>query len=129
MNRGQAAVELAVVLIVLLLLIIGGFELARFITLKHSLSAGTWHAARYLSLNPWDEEKAREIILQTVERNVLGSSKDVEIYIYFEDPLNKKFGSRFSILAEIPFDPFIPFLPITPRKISVSHSLMVEAWP
>ncbi len=129
-ENGQAAIEIVIGFMLLAMLIFGGLELAHYTSLKHSLSAGVWNAARHLAVDPWDEQGAWEMIAQAVGRNILGGhSSDVQVTFYFSDPVNRGFGSTVTVEAQIPYSPIIPFMSLAPGTITVAHSMMVEAWP
>ena len=65
-ERGQASVELVLVLLILIPLLLGGIELARGVGIRQSLDSGTGIATRSLSLDPTQWVWATSIINQTL---------------------------------------------------------------
>lgn len=76
-RRGAVTVQAFLLLPVFVLVVFGGYEVLRAMSVKQALHNGTYQAARYLSLNPinsigsgpW-EEVARTFILQEMEAEV-----------------------------------------------------------
>ncbi len=62
-------------------LLFGIIELARFGLLRYHLDTSTYHAARYLALNPTEVETARAMVRAEVERNMWGGIEEVELYV------------------------------------------------
>src|SRR5581483_6201498 len=80
-ESGTVTVEMALVMVILSGLVFGVVEVGRFILLRYHLEESTYHAARYLTLNPADVDTARAMVRAEVERNVWGGVGDVELYV------------------------------------------------
>ena len=78
---GAVTIEMALVMALVSGLLFGGVEIARFVLLRYHLEESTYHAARYLTLNPADVDTARAMVRAEVERNVWGGVGDVELYV------------------------------------------------
>src|SRR5581483_3422077 len=80
-ESGTVTVEMALVMVILSGLVFGVVEVGRFILLRYHLEQSTYHAARYLALNPSDVDTARAMVRAEVERNVWGSIGEVDLYV------------------------------------------------
>lgn len=73
-RRGSVAVQTFLLLPIFVLVVIGGYEILRAMSVKQALHDGTYQAVRYLALNPiiafspgpW-EDVARTLIVQELE--------------------------------------------------------------
>ena len=76
-RRGAVAVQTFMLLPIFVLVVFGGYEILRLLSVKQALHDGTYQAARYLALNPimamrsgpW-EDVAETFILQELEAEV-----------------------------------------------------------
>ncbi len=80
-ERGAVSIEMALLTLLLSGLIFGIVELARYGLLRYHLDRATYHAARYLALNPNDKETARAIVEHEVARNVWSKIEDVRLSV------------------------------------------------
>ncbi len=80
-ESGIVTVEMALVMVILSGLVFGVVEVGRFVLLRYHLEQSTYHAARYLALNPSDVDTARAMVRAQVERNVWGGIGELELYI------------------------------------------------
>jgi hypothetical protein len=80
-ERGAISIEMALITLMLSGLMFGVVELARYGLLRYHLDRATYHAARYLALNPNEKETARMIVEQQVARNVWSKLDDVQLLI------------------------------------------------
>lgn len=80
-ESGMVTVEMALVMVILSGLVFGVVEVGRFVLLRYHLEESTYHAARYLALNPSDVDTARAMVRAEVERNVWGGIGEVELYV------------------------------------------------
>ncbi len=138
-SRGQASVELVLVLLILVPLLLGGIELARGVGIRHSLDSGTGVAARALSLDPSQWSWATGIINQAVSGNLLGGGSvgPVTVRVYDAGGLQitaaalaaLPFGSSFRILASCTYTPWIPLVGGSTVTIRVSHWGIIERYP
>jgi hypothetical protein len=137
--KGQAVLELLLVLFILVPLLMGGIELARGVSLRHSLSSGVLVAVRSLSLEPASWSWASTAINQSVTDNVLGggnaSAPTIRVYdnngvaISSAILAGLPFGTPFRLDAAVNYTPDIPLLGSTPITIRVSHWGIVERYP
>ncbi len=136
-QRGQATVELLLVLFVLLALLFGAFELGQGVALRHALDVATEKAARLLSIAPDDFSAADALVRAEVNASVLGGGYGsiVNLNLFEAEsgaPLNPAdlaaapFGYRFSVQASVPFLADVPLLQPGPRAIAVAHYGLVE---
>ena len=105
-QKGQASIELLLVLLILVPLLLGGIELARGVGIRSSLDSGAGVATRALSLDPVQWNWAISTINQAVSGNVLGggSVSAVSVNVYNSG------GTQLSSadLAALPFgSPFL----------------------
>ena len=117
--RGQASLEMLLVLLVLGALVFGVIFLGQVVSWKLALEAGTSDAARLMSLNP-NLSQARQVIYQSM-RGAIGAQGlnlwDVQVKLYDETGTqrwagwlrNAPLGTRFSLEASVPFQATIPF--------------------
>jgi len=137
--KGQAVLELMLVLFILVPLLMGGIELARGVSLRHSLSSGVQVAVRSLSLEPASWSWSNIVINQSVAENVLGggnaSAPTIRAYdnngtaISSATLAGLPFGTPFRLDAAVSYTPDIPLLCGTPITIRVSHWGIVERYP
>lgn len=80
-QRGTLSAEMALVTLIVSGLLFGVVEVARYGLLRYYLDLATYHAARYLSLNPGAEDTARALVRAQVERNIWGGIGEVELYV------------------------------------------------
>lgn len=80
-ESGMVTVEMALVMVILSGLVFGVVEVGRFVLLRYHLEQSTYHAARYLALNPSEVDAARAMVRAEVERNVWGGIGEVELYV------------------------------------------------
>ena len=69
-SKGQATLEMLLVLIVLVPLFFGGIELARAVSIRHSLDSGVFVATRAISLNPTDTAYAQTLVQDALTNNI-----------------------------------------------------------
>ena len=125
------------VLMLLSLVIFGGFELSRGVAIRQALDSGTAASARVLSLNPADSSFAEEIVQSSVEQNIMGSKPATTIQIYDAAGnlrstawlSGSTFGTSFILEGIAPYQADIPFLPETLLTIRVRHWGIVERYP
>lgn len=136
-ERGQATVELLLILFVFVALIFGAFELGKGIALKHALDIATEKAARLLSIDPTDFGAADALIRAEVNGSLLGGSygglvtiglydADTQGSIAPNDVAAAPFSYRFIVQASVPFAADVPFLNLTGRTITAAHYGIVD---
>jgi Flp pilus assembly protein TadG len=136
-ERGQATVELLLVLLVMVLLIFGAFGLGQGLTLKHALDVSAEKAARLLSIDPADFNSAETLIRSEVDANLLGGNFGQQVTIGLYDantqtPLTPDdlaiaaFSYRFIVQVNVPFAADVPFLNLTNRTITAAHYGIVD---
>ncbi len=136
-ERGQATVELLLILFIFVVLIFGAFGLGQGIALRHALDVATEKAARLLSINPGDFATAEGLVRREVDASVLGGGygaavslglfdADTNAPISDLDLAQAAFGYRFGVQASVPFLADVPFVNLTPRTITVAHYGLVD---
>jgi len=136
-QRGQAAVEALLVVMLFALVIFGGFELSRGVAIRQALDSGTGAAVRVLSLDPSQWDNASNLVQQAVEQNVMGSGPDSTLQVYDSAHTLRSsawlsgcpFGTVFILEASASFQADIPFLPEPVIGIRVRHWGIVERYP
>lgn len=134
-GRGQAMLEVLVVLMILIPLIFGGFELSRAVSVRAALDSGVGVAARAISLDTsagqwvW----AVGVVNDTVDQNVFGTTGVEAVSVYATnsggspiDITSLGFSDPFCIVGETHFTPDIPFLTGARILIRVRHCGIIE---
>ena len=137
LQKGQASIEVLLVLLILVLAIFGGIELSRGVAVRQALDSGTGVAARALSLDPTQWNFAENAVQQVVSQNVMGEGPSVSMQIYDAASnlrsaawlSGSSFGTAFFLESDVPFQADIPFLPSTVITIRVRHWGIVERYP
>lgn len=128
-QHGSLSVEMVLLLPAFVLLIIGGLEMARGATLRMSLGAGAWRAARYLSVYaPSNDTEALNIVRDAVAHNVMGGDP-AQVSVTVTDDGGRTFGHVLTVRAETDFCPVIPFMTNGCVTLEAEHALQVEVWP
>ena len=140
-QRGQAALEMLLVLLILVPLLFGGIELARGVGIRHSLDSGVGVASRALSLDPAQWSWANQVIQDSVTNNVLGggtaTAPTVRAFNSAGTQLSSGqlaslgFGETFRLEAATTYTPWLPLVSGGGRQvtITVSHWGIVEKYP
>jgi hypothetical protein len=136
-DRGQAAVEALLVLILLALVIFGGIELSRGVAVRQALDSGAGAAVRSLALDPSQWIFAGTIVQQGVNQNVLGVKPTTTLKVFDASGTLRSsawlsgspFGTAFVLEASAPFQADIPFLSEPVLTIRVRHWGIVERYP
>ena len=140
-QRGQAALEMLLVLLILVPLLFGGIELARGVGIRHSLDSGVGVASRALSLDPAQWSWARQVIQDSVTYNVLGGGKATAPTVRAFNSAGTQlssgqlaslgFGETFRLEAATTYTPWLPLVSGGGRQVTiiVSHWGIVERYP
>ena len=141
-ERGQASVEMLLVVLILTVASLGAFEIARGYAVKQSMDVGVAKAVRGLSIDPSQWAWADNTVRNEVGGNVLGggygSSLAIEIHdrwgnvitpSQLNDPAVMPYGSVFWVRAYVTFLPHAPFLNLSARQIQVWHTGVIQRWP
>jgi hypothetical protein len=135
-KRGAILVQTVVILPILVLIVVGGFEVWKVMSVKEALTSGTSEAARYLSFNHEGKNEAEEdIIYEGLLNNdlidtTLLDPNDLAVYYYdasgrrIGDPAILPCWAMFSVEAELtlPWPITIPGLsPITNLAITTER--------
>ena len=128
-ERGTISIEYLFGAMLMMLLLFGALEFARAAALKHALGVGSWQAARYLSLHPWDEATAGALARQSIQSSLFGGSPaSAAISISSADPA-RRFGTAVAVRIESDYQALVPFLNLAPRTLTAESAVLVEAWP
>ena len=128
-KRGAILVQAILFLPILILIVVGSFEVWKAISVKQSLHSGTYQATRYLSLNPvlslnsedWVEE-AEKFVEPELKNNGFvsaGTAKKVSITVDTPDSLDC--GKTFTIKTELSWKAVIPYLSRSDWKLVDQH--------
>ena len=140
-QKGQAALEMLLVLLILVPLLFGGIELARGVGIRHSLDSGVGVASRAISLDPSQWDWAVQVIEDSVNNNVLGggsaTTPSVQVFNDAGTALTSGqlaalgFGETFRLQAETTYTPWLPLITGGGQGITirVSHWGIVEKYP
>jgi hypothetical protein len=138
-ERGQAVLEMLLVILVLVPLLFGGIELARGVAVRHALDSGTGVAVRALSLDPEQWDWSSQIVAQAVQENVMGDGGVGDPLLRAYDSSGSlltpevladlPFGTSFRLEAEVAFIPDLVLIPEQPIRVRVSHWGIVERYP
>ena len=128
-KKGSIAIEQIFAAALFILLIFGALEFARAAAIKHALGIGSWQAARYLSLNPWDEATAEALARQSIDSSIMGGNPGTAtVTLSFSDP-GRVFGTSISVHIEMPYQALVPVMNLAPRILTGESVVLVEAWP
>jgi hypothetical protein len=139
-QRGQATLEILLVLIILIPLIFGGIELSRGVAVRAALDSGVGVAVRALSIDPTQWGWSANVVATTVAQNVFGSAGlgTVHLEAYdsadqlISDPGNNlqnlPYGTPFCLVGWVNYSPVIPLLTLSPGyiPIRVRHCGIIE---
>ena len=138
-EKGQASLELILVLMILVPLLFGGIELARGVGIRHALDSGVGVSARALSLDPTQWSWATSVISQAVTGNLLGggsvSTPVVTVYNAGGSAISSgalaslPFGAAFQLEAVVTYTPEITLVGGQTITIRVAHWGIVEKYP
>ncbi len=138
-HRGQASLEMLIVLIFLIPLLFGAIEISRGVAIRAALDSGIGIAVRAMSLDPsvtqWDWVRIRA--QEAVNQNVFGTDGvgAVGFKLYASDGVteisqadlnNQSYGYMFCLEGTVTFTPSVPLLPLNTISIRVRHYGMVE---
>ncbi|MBI3943813.1 MAG: pilus assembly protein [Chloroflexi bacterium] len=91
-QRGDTLIEFMLILPIVLMLVIGGFEIWRVINVKESLRSATYNAARYLSLQG---------IVDDQLINNPDNWRSAATYVVFQDLSQNTFVDRGAMLSSL----------------------------
>jgi hypothetical protein len=138
-QRGQAMLEILIVLLILIPLIFGGLELTRGVAVRSSLDSGVTVAVQALSLDSTQWDWAAIEVASAVSQNFFGDvgvgTVHFEAYDSTNAPLDKSglaglsYGAPFCIVGWVNYTAVIPLIDlsgVSPIKISVRHCGVVQ---
>jgi hypothetical protein len=138
-QRGQATLEILVVLLILIPLIFGGIELSRAVAVRGALDSGVGVMAQAISLDPssnqWDW--AAGVVQQTIDQNVFGTAGVDPLTLAAsgssgvidnprENMKNLPFGAGFCLQGWVKYTPLVPLLPLAPITLRVQHCGVIQ---
>lgn len=128
-ERGTITIEFILITTLFILLLFGALEFARAAAIKHALGVGSWQAARYLSLNPWDEVTAEALARQSIRDSLFGGNPAPAVVSFsFSDPA-RRFGTTAAARIEMPYRALVPLMNLALRTLTGESAVLVEAWP
>ena len=126
-ERGIASIEMLVVTMLLALLLFGGIELGRGMSLKHALDVGTYNAVRYYSLTECDQATVEDIVKREIQNNPLGGNPD-DVTVTIILPDGPGFRHEVTIRSEMPFHASIPFMSLPVKTLRAEHTMLIEKY-
>ena len=99
-KRGSILIQTVIILPILVLVVFGGSEVWKVMSVKQSLTSGTSEAARYLSFNPDRKDEAEGIIYKELLNNDLIDAAlrlDLEIRYYDAPSAGTQIGDPNSL--------------------------------
>mgnify|MGYP005811875657 CR=1 FL=1 len=146
-HRGQATLEMLLVLLVLVPLLFGGYELARAISIRQALDAGTDLAAQAMGTFPTRPDYAEQLIRDQLNASALCPSCGNSAALRWCVSVNQGpcvtaptaadlapmfetcnlyepddwYGCPFYIKAQLPFRMSVPFVPLAPITLSTGY--------
>jgi len=135
-QRGQAMLEILIVLLILIPLIFGGIELSRGVAVRSSLDSGVGVAVQALSIDPTQWGFAGTVVQQAVDQNVFGSA-GLDPFVHLEardfndlpigDLTVLPYGAPFCIVGSVGYSAMVPLLPsLMPITIRVRHCGIIQ---
>lgn len=113
-EEGASLIQSLVILPILLLVVLGGYQVWKAHSARESLRSGTYQAARYLSLNPdvsnWPNTVRDDFVVPELVNNGLVGREVAEQVIIFAPQPDLLCGQLFTIRAELPWSAVIPFV-------------------
>ena len=113
----------------IILTMLTGVGTGRAYTIKHSLDAGAYQAARYLSLHPTDTATAISLVKNQVRSN-LGSGVADAVQVTVSMP-SSTFQSVFTVRATVAYIPAvrIPFVTTGATTLQSEYTQAIEKYP
>jgi len=137
-KRGAILVQTVLILPILVLVVIGGFEVWKVMSVKQSLTSGTSEAARYLSFNHRGGDKdlaEEEIIRQELSNNdLIDDTLRLDLDISYYDASDRRIGdptilpcwALFSMETELRRLPWTITIPgLSPINLSITTERQV----
>jgi hypothetical protein len=134
-ERGQAGIEVLIVLLILIPLILGAFSLSQGLSARHALDQATAVAARRIAVQPAAWHEALAGVQGAVDGSLLGGTGGL-VACQVEDaggqeidPETLAFGTPFVVSCDVPYQARIPWMATALRGLSVTHYEMMERYP
>lgn len=143
-RRGSAdVIQFVLILPIFVLMFYGFFEVWKIVSVKQSLDAGTYQAARYLSIyhdGDEDRDRCERVLLMELANNSLideDDLPDLRIKYYdargrdIEDPTRLPCNELFTVRAglELPWTTVIPYLSSRSIVLVGQHTSYIECGP
>jgi len=132
-ERGQAGIEMLVVLLLLVPLVWGGLRLTQGVGARHALDTATATAARHIALDPGAWESALIRVQAGVDGALLGPVGPVTCQVTAAGvpvvPTGLAFGTPFAVTCSVPFSGQLPFAAAAPRTLTSTQWAILERYP
>jgi hypothetical protein len=135
-QRGQATLEILIVLLILIPLIFGGIELSRGVAVRSALDSGVSVMVPAISIDPNQWGWSATIVQETVDQNVFGSvgldpTVHLEAVGFNNQPIGDlttlPYGALFCVVGSVGYSPMVPLLPnLPPIIITVKHCGVIQ---
>ena len=133
--RGQATLEVLIVLLILIPLVFGGIELSRGVAVRSALDSGVSVMVQAVSIDPNQWGWSATIVQETVNQNVFGSlgldpTVQLEAVDFNDQPIGNlntlPYGALFCVVGSVGYSPMVPLLPLSPITITVKHCGVIQ---
>lgn len=132
-EEGASLVQTFLILPILLLVVIGGYQVWKAHSVRESLRSGTYQAARYLSINPnvgsWLLTARYDFIVPELVNNGLVEREVAEQVVVFAPRPPLECNQPFTIRAELPWRAVIPFLEREDWRLVSEHNGRIVCAP
>jgi len=134
-QRGQATLEILIVLLILIPLIFGGIELSRGVAVRSALDSGLNVMVQAVSIDPNQWGWSAIVVQETVDQNVFGSlGLEPTVHLTAVDFNNQPtgdlstlpYGALFCVVGSVGYSPMVPLLPLSPITITVKHCGVIQ---
>lgn len=134
-QRGQATLEVLIVLLILIPLIFGGIELSRGVAVRSALDSGLNVMVQAVSIDPNQWGWSSTIVQRTVDQNVFGKvGLDPTVTLQAVDindqPIGDitalAYGALFCIKGSVGYYPMVPLLKTSAITITVEHCGVIQ---
>jgi len=126
-ERGQSTVEMLLGTILFIVLIFGGLELARAVSLKQALDRGAFEGARYLATHG-DVAGVTPVVRAAVGRAILGADSNLAGVSTTWTPATR-YGDDVCVTVSYATTLDMPLVARVGRTLSATHCTSYEVYP
>jgi len=126
-TKGQTAAEMLLGTILFVVLIFGGLELARAVSLKQALGRGAFEGARYLAIHG-DVAGVTPVVQAALSRAILGA-EPTQVTVTTTWHTGMRYGDNVCVTADYATDIDMPLVATVARTLSATHCTTYEVYP